>query len=111
MKNNARNFLWMLRVIFVVQVKADEMVAKKVITVAVGSKNPVKISAAKSAFSQIFPDATIEASGFDVVSGISAQPMSDEKSINGAPNRARKVLEQAKANFVVGIEGGLHKIG
>ena len=101
----------MLCVAFVLQVKADDMVAKKVITVAVGSKNPVKINAAKSAFVQLFPDATIEASGLDVASGISAQPMSDEESISGARNRARKVLEQTKADFGVGIEGGLHKIG
>ena len=48
MKSIWHKFLWMLCVAFVLQVKADDMVAKKVITVAVGSKNPVKINAAKS---------------------------------------------------------------
>ena len=92
-------------------VQGDGMSDKKVITVAVGSKNPVKVNAAKSAFTQMFPEATVEVVGIDVSSDVSAQPMSDEESIRGARTRAQKAMQQAKTDFGVGIEGGLHKIG
>jgi len=84
---------------------------KKNFTVAVGSKNPVKVTAAQRAFEQLFPDATITMMSVDVASGISAQPMSDEESIRGASNRARKAQKETSTDFGVGIEGGLQKIG
>ncbi len=89
----------------------DEMKIEKTITVAVGSKNPVKVNAAKSAFTQMFPEATIEVVGVDVSSDVSAQPMSDEESIRGAQNRAKKAMQLVQSDFGVGIEGGLQKIG
>lgn len=78
--------------------------------VAVGSKNPVKIESVKQAFEIIFPDKKWEVFGADVKSGVSNQPMSDEESIRGARNRAKKALKELNADFGVGLEGGMQKI-
>lgn len=80
--------------------------------VALGSKNPAKMKAAEIAFKKVFPKKTIKIIGVDVKSGISSQPMSDRQSIRGAVNRAKRALKQVKgADFGVGMEGGVHKIG
>lgn len=77
---------------------------------AVGSTNPVKINATKLAFKKVWPKKSWEVIGVNVSSGISDQPMTDEEYIKGATNRAKRPLQQSKADFSVGIEGGLHKI-
>jgi inosine/xanthosine triphosphatase len=79
--------------------------------IAVGSKNPVKIEAVKEAFQAAFPIEIIEVAGYEVKSGVSSQPMSDEESIQGATNRANQALNAGKADFGVGLEGGIQKIG
>lgn len=78
--------------------------------VAVGSKNPVKIQAVKLAFEKVFPNQKWEFEGTDVSSGVRAQPMSDEESITGARNRASNALLEFKADYGVGLEGGLQEI-
>lgn len=78
--------------------------------IAVGSTNPVKVNATKKAFQKVWPKKKWEVVGLDINSKVSSQPMSDTESITGATNRAKGVLEQAKADFGVGIEGGLTKI-
>lgn len=78
----------------------------EILTIAVGSKNQAKNLAVKTAFERAFPGNTIDAIGFDVASGISEQPITDEESIQGALNRARNALaEQATAQYGVGLEG------
>lgn len=77
--------------------------------VLVGSMNPVKIDAAKKAFSSYFKD--IEVEGIEVGSSVSDQPI-DEETFEGAENRAKilkKLNEKAKigAAYFVGIEGGV----
>lgn len=79
--------------------------------VAVGSQNPVKIEAAREAFQAAFPNQAIEVFGYDVNSGVSVQPMSDEESIQGATQRARQAINVSRADFGVGLEGGIQKIG
>jgi len=79
--------------------------------VAVGSENPVKIEAVKRAFGSVWPNKNWHVSGVVVSSGVSDQPMSDEESIKGATQRARQVLRICKADYGVGLEGGLQKIG
>ncbi|MDO8487604.1 MAG: inosine/xanthosine triphosphatase [Candidatus Curtissbacteria bacterium] len=80
--------------------------------VALGSKNPAKIGAAKIAFEKVFSKEKIKIVGVEVKSGISSQPMSDRQSIRGAINRAKQALKSIKgADFGVGMEGGIHKIG
>jgi len=79
--------------------------------IAVGSENPVKIEAVKHAFAALWPNRKWEVKACKVPSGVSDQPMSDEESIKGATNRAKRALKTAKADFGVGLEGGIHKIG
>ena len=79
--------------------------------VAVGSENPVKIEAVRLAFLAVWPDEEWEIIGVAVESGVSDQPMSDEESIAGARNRARRARAARDADYGVGLEGGLHKIG
>jgi inosine/xanthosine triphosphatase len=76
------------------------------IRIAVGSTNDVKINAAKKAFERALRVECI-ASGFDVDSGVKAQPIGDE-TVRGAINRAKAALEKSpEAEFGVGIEAGL----
>ena len=79
--------------------------------VAVGSQNPVKIEAARLAFAALWPNERWEVSGAEVDSGVSSQPMSDEESIRGARNRAIAARDSLGADYGVGLEGGLQKIG
>lgn len=78
---------------------------------AVGSKNPVKIEAVRLAFEQIWPKKKWRVIGIKVNHGITDQPMSDRESIQGAKNRSRRALKKLGADFGVGLEGGLQKIG
>jgi len=80
--------------------------------ILVGSKNPVKIDAAKEAFSSYFKDLEVE--GVEVPSSVSDQPI-DEETFEGAEHRVkvlRKLNDTAKigASFFVGIEGGVINI-
>ncbi len=79
--------------------------------VAIGTKNPAKISAVEQAFTKVWPDRQCEFIGVEVVSSVSDQPMTDEESIIGATNRAKSAMEKVQADFGVGLEGGLQKIG
>lgn len=73
--------------------------------VAVGSKNPAKISAVEEAFKE-FP---YEIIAVDAESGVSDQPMSDEETIKGAINRAIQAAEQGSADIGIGLEGGVQQ--
>lgn len=77
--------------------------------IAVGSINPAKLKAAKLAIKKLFPKAKIIS--VDVNSGVNAQPKSDEESIKGAVKRAKLALEKSHADYAIGMEGGMHKIG
>lgn len=77
--------------------------------VAVGSTNPVKINATKQAFAKVWPKKKWEIVGVEVGSGVSSQPLSDEESLKGAKNRAKAAIKIAKADFGVGLEGGIHE--
>lgn len=79
--------------------------------IAVGSQNPVKKEAALLGFSLVWPEETWEIEGIDVSSGVSDQSMSDEESIRGARNRAEQAITRSGADYGVGLEGGLHRIG
>lgn len=80
---------------------------KKII---VASKNPVKISATKSAFERMFSDVKFEVKGVSVDSGVPDQPMGEEQTLRGAMNRAKNVKKLIPgADFYVGMEGGLIK--
>lgn len=83
----------------------------EIMKVAIGSENPVKIECVKLAFQAAWPDKTFEFVSYKTDSGVSAQPMSDAESIKGAIARAQQALSGHDADYGVGLEGGLQKIG
>eukprot|EP00978_Attheya_sp_CCMP212_P000206 scaffold367_cov46-Attheya_sp.AAC.5 len=80
------------------------------VRVAVGSGNPCKIEAVRSAFEHAFGSGVnIVISSHNVPSNVSDQPMGTEETKRGAMNRARAAFAMAKEkpDFAVGLEGGL----
>lgn len=96
--------------------------------VGVGSTNPIKIAAVRAAVEEILlfhadsarggstfrreslkvepPDLSV--TGFEVDSGVAAQPMTDDETRRGAINRARAVLDQnPDLDLAFGLEGGV----
>lgn len=73
--------------------------------IAVGSRNPVKVGAVKEGLRKLFPKADYV--GVEVGSGVSHQPRSDEETMKGARNRAKRALKQGRADIGVGLEGGV----
>ncbi len=79
--------------------------------VAVGSTNPIKLQSVKEAFEKVWPEKNWDFLPSDVKSGISDQPMTFTETIKGATTRAKKAIQLHDADFGVGLEGGLEKIG
>ena len=67
----------------------------------IGSKNPTKIKAVET----VFPSYEVIAK--DMPSYVSAQPMSDEETRQGAINRARQSMESMPGAIGIGLEGGI----
>jgi inosine/xanthosine triphosphatase len=75
--------------------------------VYVASNNPVKISAAKCGFEQMFPSEKFEVHPFKNQVVITSQPMTDKETLQGAWKRANNIRELAPdGDYWVGIEGG-----
>lgn len=74
---------------------------------AVGSTNPVKIEAVERTLERYEPTVT----AVDVDSGVSEQPRSLEETVSGAQNRARRALAATEADYGVGLEGGVVRLG
>lgn len=76
------------------------MTQNQSLIIAVGSKNQVKIRAARNGFKKVLKYTEEEAEslltleGFDVPSGISDQPLSDEETLKGAINRAEAAYNE-----------------
>ncbi len=77
------------------------------IKVAVGSLNPVKVNAVKSAFTEMLGECDVV--GVSVPSGVSNMPMSFTEITQGARNRAQAALQAEGADYGVGLEGGLNE--
>lgn len=76
--------------------------------IVIASKNPVKINATLNGFQKMFPKETFEIEGVSVLSGVNDQPKNDSETFQGARNRADNACkENPKADFWVGIEGGI----
>lgn len=75
--------------------------------IAVGSHNPTKVDAVCQTFSE--GERTIEPVSVD--SGVSEQPRSIGETIDGAETRARNALAAVDADFGVGLEGGVARLG
>ncbi|WP_026464373.1 inosine/xanthosine triphosphatase [Adhaeribacter aquaticus] len=79
---------------------------EKIIVVA--SKNPVKVEAALTGFSKIFPDCSFRAVPVSVPSDVADQPMTDAETLMGATNRVNHAFAAyPEADFWIGIEGGV----
>ncbi|HFQ93862.1 MAG TPA: inosine/xanthosine triphosphatase [Anaerolineae bacterium] len=74
--------------------------------IAVGSLNPVKVTAVAATFQRVWPEAEI--APVSVPSGVSNMPMTDAETIAGARNRAAAARAALSADFGVGLEGGVH---
>lgn len=74
--------------------------------VAIGTTNQAKIAAVKAIFSSeqyaLVPT--------NVPSDVSAQPLSDRETRQGAMNRAKHALEKENADIGIGLEGGVMEI-
>jgi inosine/xanthosine triphosphatase len=91
----------------------------KVVKVAVGSLNPVKIRSSqegmRKALAPVFGDEPFEivVKGFNSPSEVSDQPMGDKETKLGAQNRARNAWaayqreEETEPDYSVGLEGGV----
>jgi inosine/xanthosine triphosphatase len=76
--------------------------------IIVASANPAKIAAVSAAFEQMFPQQHITVSGITANSGVAAQPMSSDETLQGAINRvADASRSNPGADYYVGIEAGL----
>ena len=73
--------------------------------IAIGSTNPVKVRAVRNVLRKIYPRA--EFVSLDVASGVPVQPRGDRQTRRGAANRARAARERARADWGVGLEGGI----
>ncbi|GIO28823.1 DUF84 family protein [Ornithinibacillus bavariensis] len=69
--------------------------------IIVGSKNPTKVNAVQA----IFEDADVK--GIEVPSLVSAQPFSDEETMEGAINRAKQCANSRSGSVGIGLEGGV----
>ncbi|MFD2446442.1 DUF84 family protein [Bacillus sp. CGMCC 1.16607] len=72
--------------------------------IVIGSKNPAKIEAVRSAFSKEF-----EFYSVDAQSGVNEQPFSDEETIKGSINRAENALKIGQGDIGIGLEGGVQE--
>lgn len=75
--------------------------------VAVGSKNPVKINAARNILEKIY--GKVDVVGVDVDSGVPHQPFGKDQTIQGAVNRAKNAYSD-EFDLSIGIESGLMEI-
>jgi inosine/xanthosine triphosphatase len=73
--------------------------------VAVGSKNPVKLAAARAVIARVNSSARVEA--VSVPSTVRDQPFGDDETIRGAVARARAAREAVGGELGIGIEGGV----
>jgi inosine/xanthosine triphosphatase len=77
--------------------------------IAVGSGNPVKISAVEAIIARVWPMADVES--IPVASGVNPMPMDDDECISGAMARALASRAAVDADLGVGLEGGVHWAG
>jgi len=85
--------------------------AKQALTVVVASENPVKINAAKMAFSAVTQGEVLIKS-INVASGVSDQPMNTEETYLGAETRVDGVIAESarkglQVDYYIAYEGGV----
>lgn len=80
--------------------------------IGVGSKNPVKVAAVQQAMQLVVERQQLglvpEIFGYEVESGVPAQPRTEEETRNGAFSRANNVLRcDSTIEIAIGMEGGV----
>lgn len=76
--------------------------------IIVASANPAKIRAVHDAMTQFWPETMLTCRGINTASGVAAQPMSSEETLQGALNRLQAVAAAwPGADYYVAIEAGL----
>jgi inosine/xanthosine triphosphatase len=75
--------------------------------VIITSKNPVKIESVELAFAKMFGEEIFEFESVNVSSDVLDQPIGNEQTRQGALNRINNAENNVKADFYVGIEGGI----
>ncbi|BDM63498.1 non-canonical purine NTP phosphatase [Shewanella sp. NFH-SH190041] len=88
-------------------IKKKESNMNNTINLLVGSQNPVKIQAARDAMAQYFPHAILICHGINAPSGVPAQPLTEEKTRQGALNRLDYCCAQQAADYYLTMEGGV----
>ncbi|MCL1059959.1 inosine/xanthosine triphosphatase [Shewanella gelidimarina] len=78
-----------------------------IIRVIVGSKNPVKVGAAKAALTTLFPESMIECEGVHAPSLVAEQPMTEAETQAGAVNRVKYCQSHYQADYYLAMEGGV----
>ncbi len=73
--------------------------------IAVGTDNPVKYRAVRNVMRRLYPRAQVIP--LRVPTGLPEQPWGDEETRRGAKNRAQAARLAAKADWGIGIEGGV----
>jgi len=77
------------------------------LTVIVGSQNPIKINAAKTAIATMYPESDLYCRGIHAPSLVADQPMTEEETRIGAINRIAYCKKHTQADFYIAIEGGV----
>ncbi|WP_241622315.1 inosine/xanthosine triphosphatase [Rosenbergiella australiborealis] len=76
--------------------------------VVVATRNPAKILAVSEACKSLFPDQPLSIEGIDVASGVSAQPLTNDETWQGANNRLLSAKERTPdAALWISIEAGI----
>lgn len=73
--------------------------------ITIGSTNQTKVEAVKKIANELFTKPEINC--VSTPSNVSEMPLTDEETIKGAINRAKEALKYGKADYGVGIEGGV----
>jgi len=76
---------------------------------ALGSTNPAKVAAVKTALARLAPTCAVLA--LDVPSGVGHQPFGDAATRGGALERARNAQAASGADIAFGLEGGVELDG
>jgi len=77
------------------------------VLVVLGSANRPKLAATSAVFQRLYPGAEVRP--VEVRVDVPAQPIGDVQTQQGAILRARAALEKERADFGVGMEGGLRE--
>jgi inosine/xanthosine triphosphatase len=77
------------------------------LTIVIGSRNPVKINAARNAITNLLQVTDIECIGLAAPSNVPEQPMNRAQTLEGALNRIAYCQQQQEADYYVAIEGGV----